>query len=582
MGADNNKLDQQYRQEQRLQCHRRYGGVLWVALCLFLWFSVLDYFLAPARWLEFLGYRLGICGLYLVLLYLRHRDREARLAYISPVIAYVASLLVLDLLILRMGGVQSPYFAGFIVAIVFYTATLPLTWRHVLGLGTLGVLLYMVSVSCLGPLDRSFFLVLFNNGFFMASFVGLLAIKSFVEERTRRELLRLRLAEEEMTARLDKRAMRLEKEVSIRSREFALVEDRYKNLFEQVADNIILLAEDGAILRANPPFFRLLGITDQAPPVFFDLIPWERQAEFRKYLIEPLLRGETVRGFQTGLLCADKKTIATEITGKMLYRHGQQQGLQLAIRDISRRRRMEEKLRQGLEAEKQAETATIMVLARLSEYRDRTPQYHLERIRMYVEILAEELGKRPEGDRLLGGMDVRDLSLAAVLHDIGKVGVSDAVLTKREALTENEREALRQHTTLGGDILRTIQHKDGRDSRFLEAARDIAYFHHERWDGHGYPFGLRETDIPIAARIVALADGYEAMTASSLYSALKSHLQAIHDIIQEAGRHYDPLIVDCFLAREEDFAQVLHQYPSTEKDAGAAFSSPPIPPRHPA
>lgn len=579
MVADN-QLDQQFLREQRLQCHRRYGGVLWVALCLFLWFSILDSFLAPGQWAEFLAYRLGICALYLVLLLLRHRDREAKLAYISPMIAYAASLLVLDALILRMGGVRSPYFAGFIVAIVFYTATLPLSWRHVLGLGALSVLFYMISVSFPGPRDRSFFLALFNNSFFMASFVGLLAINAYVEERTRRELLRLRLAEEEMTARLDNRAMELEKEVAFRSREFNQVEDRYKNLFEQVADNIILLGEDGKILRANPPFFRLLGINDQAPPVFFTLIPLEEQAKFRKYLVEPLLRGETVRGFQTGLLRADNELIETEITGKMLYRHGQRQGLQLAIRDISRRRKMEEKLRQSLEAEKQAETATIMALARLSEYRDRTPPCHLERIREYVAILAEELGRRPEGSRLLDGLDVRDLSLAAVLHDIGKVGVNDAVLKKREELTESEQEDLRQHTVLGGDILRTIQRKGGSDSRFLKAARDIAYFHHERWDGHGYPFGMRGDDIPIAARIVALADGYEAMTASSLYSEVKSHFQAIHDIIQQTGRRYDPLIVDCFLACEEDFAQVIHRYPAMEEGTAPSSSSPISPANH--
>ena len=559
-----------------MQCHRRYGEILWVALCLFLGFSLLDYFLIPSLWLEFLFYRLGLCGLYLLLLYLRHRDQEAKLALISPVIAYVASLLVLDVMVLRMGGVKSPYFAGFIVAIVFYTAILPLGWRHVLSVGILGLLLYGVSVSCQGGQDSSFFLHLFNNVFFMASFVGLLAVKAYFEERTRRELLRLRLAEDEMTERLDERAMELEKEVALRAREFNQVEERFRNLFEHVADNVILIAEDGRILRANPPFFRWLGIDEQTAPNFFELVPMERQTDFREYLLGPLLRGETVRGFQLSLLRGNRETVETEITGRMLNRHGQRLGLQLVIRDISRRRQMEEKLRQSLEAEKQAETATIMVLARLSEYRDRTPPRHLERIREYTRILAGELHERPDGDRLLGGMDVRDLALAAVLHDIGKVGVSDTVLKKRDPLTVSERDALRQHTVLGGDILRTIQHKAGGHSGFLEAARDIAYFHHEQWDGRGYPFGLRGEDIPIPARIVALADGYEAMTASSLYSEVKTHTQAIHDIIQEAGRRYDPLVVDCFLAREKDFAQVLYRYPAVEEGAAADAAAPQI------
>ncbi len=200
--------------------------------------------------------------------------------------------------------------------------------------------------------------------------------------------------------------------------------------------------------------------------------------------------------------------------------------------------------------------AVIFGLARLAESRDDQTGHHLERIRQYVRVLACELSRKyPE----LTPEYIRLLELTSALHDVGKVGVPDAVLLKPGPLDADELEIMRKHPLIGGDCLLAVKQRLG-DDDFLETACEIAFAHHEHWDGSGYPFGLAGEDIPLSARIVALADVYDALTTRRVYKEAMSHEQAREIIVAASGRQFDPDVVAAFLAREDDFRRIAQRF----------------------
>ena len=194
----------------------------------------------------------------------------------------------------------------------------------------------------------------------------------------------------------------------------------------------------------------------------------------------------------------------------------------------------------------------IIGLAKLAEYRDGETGAHLDRIRDYCFILAEELILLPRFKDYIDAKYVDDLCYSSILHDIGKVGVSDSILLKPGRLTEEEFSQIKKHTTIGGDSIKNVE-KGLSDRTFLSLGKEIAYHHHEKWDGSGYPEGKKGTEIPLSARIVALADVYDALTSKRPYKEAFSHEKALKIIIEGRGIHFDPDIVDSFLSREKDF-----------------------------
>ena len=200
-------------------------------------------------------------------------------------------------------------------------------------------------------------------------------------------------------------------------------------------------------------------------------------------------------------------------------------------------------------------SAVIFGLAKLAESRDDQTGEHLERIRHYVVLLARALrGKRPEIDD-----DYIDtLGDTSSLHDIGKVGIPDAVLLHPGKLNDEQRQIIQKHPTIGGDTLLAIKRVWG-DDPFLVTACEIAFAHHERWDGKGYPFGLVAENIPLPARIVAVADVYDALTSQRVYKAAMTHEQALKLIRTGSGTQFDPVVVAAFVAAESDFRRFLHK-----------------------
>ncbi len=210
--------------------------------------------------------------------------------------------------------------------------------------------------------------------------------------------------------------------------------------------------------------------------------------------------------------------------------------------------------------------ATILSLAGLAELRDGTTGAHLERIAAYSRRLAEAMDGGAYGD--LGEAFIEQIARSSPLHDIGKVGVPDLILRKPGPLTVEEREVMEEHTNIGGNTLRaTLDRFESQG--YLEMAMDIAYSHHERWDGTGYPLGLAGEAIPLAARIVALVDVYDALTSERPYKCALPHEQAIREIVADRGTHFDPIVVEAFLHVCDQFPD-LGAHCSTDDEASPA------------
>jgi putative two-component system response regulator len=201
----------------------------------------------------------------------------------------------------------------------------------------------------------------------------------------------------------------------------------------------------------------------------------------------------------------------------------------------------------------------IFTLAKLAETRDKSTGMHLDRMREYCRILAEDLSQRDEYLDVVDGDYVQLLYLTSPLHDIGKVGIPDEVLLKPGRLTPEEYSLMKQHTIIGGNTLQAAANAHP-ETQFLSMARDIAMTHHERYDGTGYPNGLAGEEIPLAGRITALADVYDALISERVYKTAFSHDTAREIILEGRGTQFDPEIVDAFLRCEKEFIATHQQF----------------------
>jgi putative two-component system response regulator len=197
---------------------------------------------------------------------------------------------------------------------------------------------------------------------------------------------------------------------------------------------------------------------------------------------------------------------------------------------------------------------TIFALARLVESRDNETGGHLERMREFARILAEDLAEQPEFADEVDGQFINLLYQTTPLHDIGKVAIPDGILRKPGRLTPEEIEVMRTHTTIGAKTLGDVAAMHTSAS-YLSIARDIALTHHERYDGTGYPYGLAGNDIPLCGRITALADVYDALSSKRAYKPAYSHDEAKRLIVEGSGSHFDPRIVAAFLRCESRFIE---------------------------
>lgn len=204
--------------------------------------------------------------------------------------------------------------------------------------------------------------------------------------------------------------------------------------------------------------------------------------------------------------------------------------------------------------------ATIMAMATLAESRDPDTGNHLRRTQLFFTALARELRFHPRFSGELTDAGIALMSRAAPLHDIGKVAVPDAILMKPGRLTADEFNLMKQHTVHGRDAIAGVERTLGGTNAFLRYAREITYSHQEKWDGSGYPDGLQGDQIPLAARLMAVADVYDALISRRIYRPAFTHETAVELIRQSSGEHFDPDIVDAMLAIDEQFRAIAAEF----------------------
>ncbi|MCH7371993.1 two-component system response regulator [Aeromonas sp. MR16] len=209
---------------------------------------------------------------------------------------------------------------------------------------------------------------------------------------------------------------------------------------------------------------------------------------------------------------------------------------------------------------------TIQAMASLAETRDNETGNHIRRTQHYVKLLAERLWDHPRFRHFLDDDTIGLLFKSAPLHDIGKVGIPDHILLKPGRLTVEEFEIMMTHTTLGRDAIQRAEDQLGISVDFLRLAKEIAYSHQEKWDGSGYPQGLAGDAIPISARLMAVADVYDALISRRVYKPGMSHQEAVEIIRQGGGRHFDPDVCDAFLSAHEQFRAIAERFSDSEQD----------------
>jgi len=203
----------------------------------------------------------------------------------------------------------------------------------------------------------------------------------------------------------------------------------------------------------------------------------------------------------------------------------------------------------------------ILAMCSLSETRDNETGNHIKRTQNYVRSLAGYLQPHPRFKDFLNAENLEALYKVAPLHDIGKVGIPDAILLKPGKLTPEEFEIMKTHTTLGGNAIASSEEDSQlQNNNYLMLAHQIATGHHEKWDGSGYPSGLKGDEIPIAARLMAVADVYDALISRRIYKEGFTHERASGIIVEGRGKHFDPDMVDAFLALGAEFQEIAHRY----------------------
>ena len=229
---------------------------------------------------------------------------------------------------------------------------------------------------------------------------------------------------------------------------------------------------------------------------------------------------------------------------------------------------LEEKVRERTRELAITQDVTIQSLASLAETRDNETGGHITRTQNYMKALAVELRKNGSFVEYLDEGMIDLLFKSAPLHDVGKVGVPDSILLKPGKLTDSEFDEMKKHTVLGRDAILRAESQLGTNS-FLKCAKEIAYSHHEKWDGSGYPEGIAENSIPISGRLMALADVYDALVTKRVYKSPISHSDTVEIIRDGRGTHFDARVADCFLSIVEDFRMIASEFADSPEEREA-------------
>ncbi len=262
---------------------------------------------------------------------------------------------------------------------------------------------------------------------------------------------------------------------------------------------------------------------------------------------------DKVKAFTTGGVDYVTKPFQFEEVEARVSAHLRLRSLQLELEKYSHH--LEELVEEKIREISRSQMATILALAKLAESRDTDTGAHLERVQAYCAVLASKLAERPSLRSVITPAYTENLVCASSLHDIGKVGVPDSILLKSSSLTPEEYAVMKEHTLIGARTLEAV-HDQYPDNAFITMGIEIARWHHERWDGKGYPDGLSGERIPLSARIMCLVDVYDALTSKRIYKGADSEQKTCEIIEGETGKQFDPAVQESFCAAEAEFAAI--------------------------
>jgi PAS domain S-box-containing protein len=545
-------------EETRELYYQRVLAILLIGIVLIPLFSILDYVVVRQYFHLFLLYRISCAGILSLFLILYFSNYGRKFAYPVAIIAYLVAGSTIILMCVKMGGYDSFYYVGVVMVLVAVTVILPLNVWEAAAYGIVLYIFYAVPIVLFSEASPQKLNIFFSNSFFFLFFIVITVIQCFDDTRVRRREVKLKHELDGLAERLSYYAQNLESEVERRVKELEESELRYRELYENIIDVVLLVDREAKILMANPRFYEIIGSTEEQVKSSFMHLVHTSDANLVERMFTRLPIEQMVKDLQFRIVNKRGKVFDVECNAKCIYKEYQLVGFQLVIRDITVRKKLERDLLESYKKVQSARNATILGLAKLAEYRDADTGAHLERIREYCKVLAEELARKPEYSGYITPEYIDDIYNSSILHDIGKVGIPDSILLKPAKLTADEFDVVKRHSALGGEALKAVESKIEGQS-FLTLGKEIAFYHHEKWDGTGYPKGLKGTEIPLSARIVALADVYDALTSKRVYKEAIAHEEARKIIIESRGTHFAPDVVDAFLENEAEFRRIREE-----------------------
>jgi len=549
-------------------------------------FGLLDAWLAPEAKKSFwlIRYVIFVPFVAAVFCFSFHKIFQRYMQFSIAAVVLIAGLGIIVMTLLAPYPTNYSYYAGLILVFIYGYTFFKLRFLYATIAGWLIVMAY--EFAAIGLSQTPIPILLNNNFFFLTgNIIGMFACYS-IEFYSRKDFIQARLLETEKK-KVDTVNRKLEKRVAQRTKQLARSneelrqeikermksesalrdsEKKYRTILESIEEGYFEVGLSGNFTFFNEalskitgyPSIELLGMNNR------DYTPPKTAKKMYRIFNKIYRTGKPAITTDYEIIRKDGETRTLELSANAIKDNdGKPTGFRGIVRDVTGRLKAELE-RAKLEIKLQnARTATILGLAKLAEYRDEGTGSHLERIPEYAKIIAKALSKKPKYRRYITPKYIDDIYNSAILHDIGKVGIPDHILLKPGKLTPKEFEDIKSHAILGGDALTAIDAQtDGKS--FLALGKEIAYYHHEKWDGSGYPNGIRGEEIPLSARIVALADVYDALTSERLYKKAFSHQKAKEIIVAAKGKTFDPDVVDAFIAHEATFNKIRTERNSEE------------------
>jgi HD-GYP domain-containing protein (c-di-GMP phosphodiesterase class II) len=351
---------------------------------------------------------------------------------------------------------------------------------------------------------------------------------------------------------------------SYKKEKFHILNEEHEFLSKYIGDSFFIQSINGKIIYSNENFKKNFSMYNKSLELNEVLINENKLLQNNIKINRPFSLVIAKSG-SYGKKCYDITYSPIEENGKIIKFCG-------IIRDITLQKQLEEalkitneKLSKVNKVLTSVQNETILEFSKLAEYKDRESTGHLDRIQIYVRLLTEEIHKKEiflnhkTKKNYITAEYVEELSFSSLLHDIGKMGIPDSILNKKGKLTADELVEMQLHTKIGGDALNDLNEKIN-EMTFLSLAKEVAYCHHERWDGKGYPYGYKEEEIPISARIVSICDVYDALTSKRPYKEEYSHEKACDIIYNHSMTHFDPVIVSVFSSIQDDFRKIKKSF----------------------